>query len=206
MHVKYWAKRMLLVICTAVISGVALAQLSPEEILAQAQGRADQIAEYRALLNNPDQNVRVAALDVMLKSNDPAMREIAFNLAFSSADDAMRAIALRNKMHYLKTLNFDLSVMENATENEVEVASERFANSYPLLIEGLDDSTGSISFSDSRITGQINGIGMEFFHGGSGRTCSGELTLADGTAELSGTLNCSATSLKGNYNLKLRLQ
>ena len=206
MHVKYWAKRMLLVICTAVISGVALAQLSPEEILAQAQGRADQIAEYRALLNNPDQNVRVAALDVMLKSNDPAMREIAFNLAFSSADDAMRAIALRNKMHYLKTLNFDLSVMENATENEVEVVNEKFASSYPLLIDGFDDSTGAISFKDRNVTGQLNGVGMEFYSSNPGEDCSGALTLVDGVAELQGLLNCSSSNSKGNYNLKLRLQ
>lgn len=186
-----------------VFSLAAYAETSAEDILRKAQERANQINEYRALLNSPDQNIRVAGLDVMLKSDDPAMREIAFNIAFSSADDSMRAIALRNKLLYLKVLNVELSERENATESEKAAVKDVFANTYQLKIKDYDAESGVIGFVSSYQSGQVNGTGLDFSD--TYTKCHGGMTLGDG-AELVGTLNCTYSKRKGSYNLKLRLQ
>lgn len=185
------------------ISTDSSAQTDPEDILRQAQERADQISKYRDLLSSPDQNLRVAALDVMLKSDDPAMREIAFNMAFVSADTAMRAIALRNKFLYMQTLNFSLELRENADEKEKTAIADYFANTYRLEIKKYDPNSGSIEFERSNQKGQVSGTGMSFYD--KSRKCSADMVLGDG-AELEGTLICSSYKNEGSYIIKLRLQ
>ncbi len=180
------------------------AQTTPEDILKQAQERANQISKYRELLSNPDQNVRVAALDVMLKSDDPAMREIAFNIAFVSADSAMRGIALRNKFIYLQTLTFSLELRENASELEKTIIKDKFAYTYNLELKKYDPNSGIIEFRNSNIKGQVSGTGMSFNNRSD--HCNADMVLDDG-AELVGTLNCTPRyENKGNYIIKLRLQ
>ena len=178
-------------------------QLSPEDIIKQAQERASQISKYRELLSNPDQNVRVAALDVMLKSDDPAMREIAFNIAFVSADSAMRGIALRNKFLYLKTLTFSLELKENASKSEQIEIENKFANAYVVKIKQYDSNTGIIESRNIYFTGQVSGTGMSFNNNQD--YCSADMVLND-EVELVGTLNCAKYDYKGSYIIRLRLQ
>ena len=64
------------------LSGSALAQ-SAEELLKEINERKERINQFRALLNDPDQSTRLAALDVMLKSDDLAMKEVAYGIGFS---------------------------------------------------------------------------------------------------------------------------
>ncbi len=183
----------------------AYAQPSADEILKQAQERASVIEEYRQLLNNPDQNVRVAGLDVMLKSDDSAMREIAFSIAFASADDTMRAIALKNKFSYLKTLNFQLSLPEQPTELEETGIVDAFSRVYSIQLETYDANTGEFTLKSgtAKSPGQVAGIGMDF--NDKYFRCNASLTLGDGP-ELVGMLNCSHPKYKGNYKISLRLQ
>lgn len=194
----------LLFIAGLFLAGGASAQNNAEDILRQAQERAAKINEYKALLTNPDQNVRVAGLDVMLKSADPAMREIAFNIAFASADDTMRAIALRNKFLYQQTLNFQLSLQDNPTEIEQRAVTEQFANVFLIQLDSYDANNGAFKFRSSYGNGQVSGIGMDF--NDTYRKCSANLTLGD-EPQLEGQLNCSAgNKIRGSYHIKLRLQ
>jgi hypothetical protein len=177
---------------------------SADDILREAQERAAKIEEYRALLSNPDQNVRVAGLDVMLASDDPAMREIAFNTAFASADDTMRAIALRNKFRYMTTLNFKLSAREDATEGELKALAQTFSNTYVMKLTKYDANTGAINFDKAYGTGQVSGIGMNW--NDAYRSCSASLSLGDEPV-LEGVMNCSANNgMRGNYPISLTLQ
>ena len=172
-------------------------------ILRQVQERAAKIEEYRRLLNNPDQNVRVAGLDVMLKSDDPAMREIAFNIAFASADDTMRAVALRNKFTYMKNLNFKLSLGSDPTEQEKKAIIIHFGNIYAIKLDSYDSNSGTLKFSDGRGEGQVSGTGLELQDNRG--ICTGNFILGEG-AELVGTIHCKASGIRGTYKATLRLQ
>jgi len=195
---------LIIALVTALLAAApAHSQSSADEILKQAQERASTIEEYRQLLNNPDQNVRVAGLDVMLKSDDPAMREIAFSIAFASADDTMRAIALKNKFNYLKTLNFKLILPEQPTELEKTGIVDTFSKAFTIQLDSYDANTGELIFRSGNGQGQVAGIGMDF--NDKYFRCNASLTLGDGP-ELVGMLNCSHPKYKGNYKISLRLQ
>jgi hypothetical protein len=203
MKLNYAARRLTAVAALLCGASLSLAQTNADDILRQAQERAAKIEEYRQLLNNPDQNVRVAGLDVMLKSDDPAMREIAFNIALASADDAMRAIALKNKFLYLKNLNFQLSLGDSPTEIESKAIGEYFGSTFAIELENYDANTGAFTFQGSHGKGQVSGTGMDLQD--TYRRCVGNFTLGDGP-ELVGKLNCTYHANKGSYNATLRLQ
>lgn len=195
---------LVLLLLSAMAGTPALAQTSAADIVAQAQQRAATIQEYRALLSNPDQNVRVAGLDVMLASDDAAMREIAFNLAFASADDTMRAIALRNKLRYLKNLNFQMTLREGASEKEVKAISQVFGHSYPMILDKYDANSGAFTFAKSYGSGQVSGTGISF--NDNYAKCNATLALGDGPI-LEGSMNCIANNgRQGSFLLSLTLQ
>lgn len=173
-----------------------------EDMLKQIQERAAKVKQYRELLGNPDQTIRISALDVMLKSDDHVMRELAFNLGFSSADDAMRAIALKNKLVYMKQLNFNLSLTETPTEVEKKAILEQFSHAFSIDIQDYDINSGAFKFSSrSGNTGQISGTGISL----QSYRCSANAALSEG-ATLIGVLKCTSTSRRGSYLMELQLQ
>lgn len=175
-------------------------QPSADEIIAQAQQRAGKIDEYRQLLNNPDQNVRLAGLDILLKSDDPAMREIAFSLGFASLDDTMRAITLKNRFSDLKVLNFQMSLRDKPTETEKSAIVEKFGGVYAVKLKSYDVNTGWLVFSGGE--GQVVGTGLDFQRD----RCRGSFLLGEG-AVLEGVINCKGIShYDGSYKATLRLQ
>ena len=174
------------------------AETSSDDMLKQIQERAAKVKQFKELLNNPDQTIRVSALDVMLKSNDQVMRELAFNQGFSSADAAMNAIALKNKINYMQQLNFTLKLTDNPTEEEKKSITEYYSNKYSIQISEYDLNTGSFTFRAGK--GQVSGAQVSTQYS-AGTRCSSNSRLSD-SALLKGTLKCS----NGNYLMELQLQ
>ncbi|MCB1800124.1 MAG: hypothetical protein KDI82_00405 [Gammaproteobacteria bacterium] len=191
--------------CIAVLAAslptAALADDSAEALLQKIQARADKIKEFRALLNNPDQTVRLAALDVMLKSSDVAMRELAYGVCFNSADQAMRGVCLINKMADLQTVAIRIDDIGDPTDSQKKALLE-WGDNYVFTIENVDEKTGRFETKGSyrNGAGQIAGTGIEFAQ----NYCSGSFVLADG-AELVGELGCRG-GWAGTFPGRIRLQ
>ena len=164
----------------------ASAEMDATALKQQIQERSGRIKEFRTLLNDPDQSMRLAALDVMLKSNDVAMRELAYGVGFSSADDAMRAVCLKNKLADLQTIAIKIDKIGSPSDSQKKALGE-WGGIYSFEIKKYDDKTGQFS-SDGMYrkgNGQVSGVGMQF----SQTNCSGSFTLGDG-AVLVGELGC----------------
>lgn len=199
-EIRHYLLPSMLLLCS---SSLALAQ-SAEELLKEINERKERINQFRALLNDPDQSTRLAALDVMLKSDDLAMKEVAYGIGFNSADDAMRALALKGKFRDVTVLPFKLTAGEKETEAEKSTL-QKLANSYSFKLGEFHEDTGRFSFyggdyPPTKYNGQISGTGLEF----QSRYCQGYFNLGD-SANLIGELRCSG-AFEGSYSATARLQ
>tara|TARA_R110002073_G_scaffold940_7_gene6996 strand:+ start:32877 stop:33494 length:618 start_codon:yes stop_codon:yes gene_type:complete len=204
MSIPYARQLIAVLLCSSVVAVSAVAAPGADELIAQAQERAAKITEYREVLNHPDQNVRLAALDIMLKSEDPVMREIAYNQAFISADETMRAVALRNRLKDLSEFTFTLSLTEKPTELEKTAILENLQGIYGIAINAYDVDSGKISeFNDYyRNTGQVSGTSLVLDD--ANKSCRGDFTLGDGPT-LVGTFTCTHNKYKGTYKATAKL-
>jgi hypothetical protein len=127
---------------------------STDKIRAQAQ----RMKEYRALLADPDSNVRLAALDEMLKSSEAALRELAFEAGFASADQNMRALALRARILSMKGFVLELQNAEKLDNERWQKVTAQFGGlTRSFTIKKVDAQTGNIDIHycpDARVTGQ----------------------------------------------------
>jgi hypothetical protein len=123
---------------------------------AQIKARAQRIKDMRALLSDPDQNVRLAALDEMIKSGDPVMQEVAFETGFASADSAMRSVALRAKIAKIKALTIEVSPPSGG--DAAKALNDVGGQTQGLPIKSFDAATGAIVFDGyNSPSGQVSG-------------------------------------------------
>jgi hypothetical protein len=164
---------------------------SAESLAEKIKKRSGEIAEVKALLNDPDQNTRAAAIDVMLKSDDTAMREIAYSTGFNSADDSIRAIALRNKLNETDSFTMYFTLPEDASA-ELKKQYDYFGGSLTLLFKEYNERTGKFKVNSSKQTssastkpGNVSGLTFTF----NTRYCGGTLSLNE-ESELEGIVTC----------------
>jgi len=193
--------RSLLILVMSACWSPGQAEMSAEALKQQIQERSGKIQEFRALLNDPDQTVRLAALDVMLKSDDIAMRELAYGMGFNSADEAMRAVALKNKFADQKIISIKIADVSSPSDSQKK-ALDAWGGTYSFDIKSFDEKTGQFATSGNyrKGTGQLNGTRIEF----SQPYCNGAFTLGDG-AVLTGELGCTGNwsgKFEGNINLQ----
>ncbi len=193
--------RSLLLLALFVCWGTSQAESAAEALKRQIQERSGNMKEFRALLNDPDQTVRLAALDVMLKSDDVAMRELAFGVCFSSADEAMRAVCLKNKFADQKMISIKISDISSPSDTQKK-ALQDWGGIYTFTIKSFDEKTGQFVTKGQYVngTGQLNGTRIEFAQA----YCNGTFELSDG-AVLKGELGCRG-SWAGNFDGQIHLQ
>ncbi len=193
----------LLLVLMSPTSQQAFAETSAEQLKQRIQARSQRIAEFRALLNDPDQTVRLAALDEMLGSDDVAMRELAFGVCFNSADQAMRAICLRRKFADLGTINVEFpgTAGQEWSASQLKVLQE-WGGTYTFSVTGFDPKTGRFKTIGTYRNGkgQLSGTRLTFKH----PYCAGSFALGDG-AVLEGELGCTS-SWAGTFKGVIRLQ
>ncbi len=166
------------------------AQTSAAEMLEQARARSRDIEELRAVLNGPDQNMRLAIFDVMVNSGDGAMREIAIDLGLASADPLMQAMAFKETILSLNRIVFTLE-LDTSQPETVQQKAQAYLNSsgarYEFPIVKVDKKTGVFTIKSSN-TGQVNGTMLTFKYGYD----TGQLDLVDET-----TIKGIITTYKG---------
>lgn len=141
---------------TPIVIAQATTAPSADKIRAQSQ----RMREYRALLADPDSNVRLAALDEMLKSSEPALRELAFEAGFASADQNMRALALRARILSMKSFSLELQNTEKLADEAWQKITYEFRGFLTFAIRKVDAQTGNIELTDGmggcsgRVAGQ----------------------------------------------------
>jgi len=195
------AGRSLLLLAISACWSLSQAEVTAEALKQQIQERSGKIQEFRALLNDPDQTVRLAALDVMLKSDDIAMRELAYGMGFNSADEAMRAVCLKNKFADQKMISIKIADISSPGDTQKKALSE-WGGIYTFNIKSFDEKTGQFTTTGHyrNGNGQLNGTRIEF----SQPYCNGAFTLGDG-AVMAGELGCTG-GWNGTFEGKITLQ
>ncbi len=173
-------------------STVAFAQTSATEMLEQARARAREMEELKAVLNGPDQNMRLASFDIMVNSGDEAMRQIAIDTGLASADTLMQAMAFKESVLSLNRIVMSLEI-DKSQPAEVQAKSQAVlnanGNAYALPIAESDKKTGIFNI-DRRYKGQVTGLELTFSYSYD----SGRLSLVDETT-MKGPIRIS----KGGY-------
>ena len=179
---------------TPIVIAQATTAPSADKIRAQAQ----RMKEYRALLADPDSNVRLAALDEMLKSDEPALRELAFDAGFASADQNMRALTLRTRILSMKSFILEPQNVEKVADEVWRRAIAHFGPNPTFTITKVDAQTGNIEIQ--QCPGRVAGQEFSFSCAGNNGPAM-RLRLTDG-AVMTGTYS----RLGATVAVKLALQ
>lgn len=177
-------------ICFSLASWNTSAQTSIEDIIAQARERARNIEELKGVLNDPDQNVRLAAFEVMMTKGDPVMRELALDTGFASTDQVLRGLALKYAVLGLEQLVLTLEKDESAPEAVQENTDAYLVRYSHILVIDIDSSKVDLSRGyfvnpgSSNQTGNVSGTVITFDYG----RHSGDLRLQDDNS-LAGQVN-----------------
>ena len=191
--------RMIPIVCAASAAVLLLlnpvsvyAQASAAEMLEQARARSRDIEELKAVLNGPDQNMRLAIFDVMVNSGDEAMRQVALDLGLASADPLMQAMAFKETILSLNRIMFTLE-LDTSQPESIQQKAQAYMNAngatYELPIGKADSKTGVFTIKSS-YTGQVNGTTLTFKNGHD----TGQLDLVDET-----TIRGAIKTYKGGF-------
>ena len=191
--------RMIAIACAVAAAALLLfspapvyAQSSAAEMLEQARARSREIEEMKAVLNGPDQNMRLAAFDVMVNSGDEAMRQVALDLGLASADPLMQGMAFKETILSLNRIVFTLE-LDTSQPDTVQQKALAYMNangaSYEIPVAKVDRKTGIFTIKSS-FTGQVNGTTLTFKNGYD----TGQLDLADET-----TIKGTIKTYKGGF-------
>jgi len=162
---------------------VVIAQTTTAPSADRIRAQSQRMREYRALLADPDSNVRLAALDEMLKSSEPALRELAFEAGFASADQNMRALALRARIISMKSFVLELQNVAKLADEERRRVIAHFGPNPTFTITKVDEQTGNIEVQ--QCPGRVAGQEFSFSCAGNNGPAM-RLRLADG-AVMTGT-------------------
>lgn len=106
-----------LAVALGLLGATANAQtMTPEEILAQIEAKVSAQNPYQALLNDPDPDRSLAAMEVMIESGDPQLGQLAVEFGMLSANPEVRRTALHGIMSTqpVLTLVLDGTEIENS--------------------------------------------------------------------------------------------
>jgi len=166
-------------------------------LLSKIRANAGQYNEFKQLLNNPDQSIRIAAFDGMVNSGDVALRNIALDEALANTDATLQAFAFKEIIMDLRVLNFSIEKSEGISEESKKIVKQ-WSSTYGLTFSSKQKNKEKGSFEgrttdySSSMKGNISGLELIFssYH----QYCMGTVTLAAG-AVLKGTLACPEYNL-----------
>jgi hypothetical protein len=156
------------------------AQDSAEQLLEQARAKAAEIEKLKKVINEePDQNVRLAAFDLMVSKGDSVTRNIAIEAGLASADKLLQAAAFKAAIMDLERLHLTLVVDPDASEAIRELSQayiDKNGDQYVLEFSKKDDKTGMITAQ--YFNGEVTGTQLSFTY----RQSNGVLSLKDDDA------------------------
>lgn len=176
---KSMLKKRVLQIFIPVMFGLAMvgnvsAQDSVEQLLEKARARAGEIEKLKKVINEePDQNVRLAAFDLMINNGDNTMHEVAVEAGLASADKLLQAAAFKEAIMSLDRLHLTLVVDTDASD-EIQGISQAYldknGDQYVLTFKKKDTKAGTIS--GHNFSAQVTGTQLTYTWGYSNGTVS----------------------------------
>ncbi len=162
------AKKMYLVFVISIVAlsaiGVANAQDSIDEILEKARAKAQTIEKLKKVLNEePDQNVRLAAFNLLIENGDPVMHEVALEAGLASADKLLQSAAFKTAIMDLDRLHLILKEYPSSSAKMQKLAKayiEKNGNQHVLVISKKDPKTGT--FEGRYLQGEVIGTHLTF--------------------------------------------
>jgi hypothetical protein len=163
----------------------AIAQDSVDDILEKARSQARDYEKLkRVLVEEPDQNVRLAAFDLMVKDGDSMLHAIAVDAGLASADRLLQAAAFKEAIMSLDRLHLTLSLDKTASQDMQEKAKQYLdtkGDALVIVFRKKDARAGT--FSGPSLNGEVSGTLLTYKLGYG----SGTLELKDDNA-ISGTV------------------
>ena len=180
------------------------AQESMDSIMEKARAQAQEIEKLKKVLNEePDQNVRLAAFNLMVENGDPTMRAVAIEAGLASADALLQAAAFKEAIMSLDRIHLELGVDGGASQEIQEKSRAYLAKNGDVLVLDLDkkDPKNGTFSGSGRLKGEVTGTHLTYVRGYG----SGVLELKDDDA-VSGkvTLRVSGSNLEFLASGKIR--
>ncbi len=151
-----------------------------EQLIEKARAEAAEIEKMKKALNEePDPNVRLAAFNLMTRQGNGTMYEVAVDAGLASADRLLQAAAFKSAVMALDRLHLTLQVDENAAD-AIQKASrdylDRKGDQYIIPLNNKDTDAGT--FKSGGWSGEVTGTQLSFVYGKQ----SGTLSLKDDDA------------------------
>ena len=198
--------KLLLTACIIALSGAtAFAQPAPQKPPAPGQinpadirRQAAQRAEFRALLADPDADVRLLTMREAIVNGDAIQRSAAIEAGLASNETAMLEQALRGVMTDTQVITLEFLDKDGKITTEGGVANLR------LEIKKFDPATGrfegNIACRDNpAFVGQLQGA-VFAFRQAPNTWCNGTLTWSPETGDFRGRINFDNGNPAGNRN------
>jgi hypothetical protein len=177
---------------------IVIAQSAGATSVDKIRAQSQRMKEYRALLADPDADVRLAALDEMLRSGDAALRELAFEAGFASADQNMRALALRERVLSMKSFALELQNTGKLPDEAWQKASAGHRSALTFSVKKVEAQTGNMDITCSMwlCSGRVAGQELSFSTG----QLIVRLRLIDGGV-MSGTYSLNGRTIAATLTL-----
>ena len=162
---------------------------------AQIRQMAKQRAEFRALLSDPDADVRLLTMREAIVNGDAMQRSAAIEAGLASNETAMLEQALRGVMVGTHAIVIEFLDKDGKLTTEGDVASMR------LVVTSFDAGTGRIEGTlpcgnDPKFVGQLQGVVLTFRQD----ICTGTLVWSSETGDFRGRVNLHFGEAKWNRN------
>lgn len=142
----------------------ANAQDSIDDILEKARAKAQKIEKVKKILNQePDQNVRLAAFDLLIQNGDPVEHEVALEAGLASADKLLQAAAFKEAIMSLDRLHLLLKAAPDTPAAMQQLAKayiEKNGDQHVIVITQKDRKTGT--FEGNHLRGEVIGTHLTF--------------------------------------------
>jgi hypothetical protein len=162
--------------------------------------RASRLAQYRDLLNDKDQSIRLSAFITLATSSDAASQELAYEVAFNSPEISMRALALRTRLTQLSSFNLDLT----DALNQDDTLRKWFPGNITYRTAGSDLQHSTVQIAGGQ-NSTLSAAGLQVIVNVRGVQpfCWGQLRM-DESGTLAGTLSCNPVNVGTTYAVKVK--
>lgn len=159
--------------------------------------QAAQLAEFKALLADPDPIVRLLTMRETIRAGDAMQRQMAIEIGLASNESAMVEMALRGLLANIQQILIEFVDVEGKPTLEGGTASLR------LTITQFSAETGRLEGTiacpnEPKWSGQIQGTVISFNM--ANNWCSGTLTWAGESGDFRGRVNIDNGFARGNRN------
>lgn len=164
---------------------------------ANIRRQAAQMAEFRALLSDPDPTVRLITMREAIRAGDAGQRQMAIDAGLSSSESAMLDIALRGVMVNIQQIIIEFADADGKPSVEGGVANLRLTLAEFNPESGQTKGTSAYNGSP-KWSGQLQGVVFSF--NAENHWCSGTLSWNSESGDFRGRVNITAGTSQGNRN------